>query len=654
MNEEQRQALEAARARIAKREGGASKQRLAGDAERRREDRDLTSTQEILTAQARSTDPAAFMQGRQMSPYAQGALTAAQGATFNFADELAGLVNPRYREMVRGATGQFGADYPMGAPAAELAGGLATAPLTGALSLGRGASTIGNIARAGVDFGVQGALSGAGAADQGDRGTAAAQGAALGGILGGAGSGAAGIFNRVIGQPILSRIPQGIMGIIPEKIAGYNIRPDYARERLAQLLEQDARARLGGAYVPGQGAEIAATRLGKLGSEAPLATSGANTLAEIDMLSQLPGTAEKRLRMSQRRIAGQRGETIASSAEQITGIAKSADDELMDLAKLQSEKSGPLYQKLKTVRFPVDDELSTLLGRAKFDLGSAERSAVRRGEQVTPLQKLKPGDELPFSAADQLKRTLWDKAAAARKKNLTNEANELDQLRVDLVKKLDSLSPEYADARNTFAGIAELRTAVEKGQDAFSESAKSLRALTQDMTQSELDAFRIGAVDSLRGVAGTQAGQTRLLNMYKEPEMQGKLRAIFGNDFRKFQSMILGQEELKTLERAGSNSPTFKRFARANEQGEQYNALQMAQQAITNPAASLGWVQEKATKFGMPEEQRNRLARLLLLRGDAREVELANMEEYMRRRAAGQALGRQAAGRFGAFGAAQD
>jgi hypothetical protein len=654
MTDEQRQALEAARARIANRQGETNAQKSRGDVQRQRVNRDLVSNQELLTAQARSTDPEAFMQGRQMSPYAQGALTAAQGATFNFADELAGLVNPRYREIVRGATGQFGADYPMGAPATEFAGGLVTAPFTGALSLGRGASTIGNIARAGVDFAAQGALSGAGAADQGDRTNAALQGATVSGILGGAGSATAGILNRVVGQPILSRVPQGIMGMVPESAGGYNVRPDYARERLAQLLEQDARARLGGAYRPGQGAEIASARLGKLGPEAPIAASGTNTLAEIDMLSQLPGTAEKRLRMSQRRIAGKRGETIASSAETITGVRKSADDELTDLAKLQSEKSGPLYQKLQTVRFPVDEELQNILGRAKFDLGGAERSAVRRGEPVTPIRSLKQGDELPFASADQLKRTLWDKAAAARKNNRTNEANEIDQLRIDLVKKLDQLSPDYAQARNTFAGIAELKTAVEKGQDAFGESAKSLRALTQDMTQSELDAFRIGAVDSLRGVAGTQAGQTKLLNMYKEPEMQGKLRAIFGNDFRKFQSAILAQEELKTLERAGSNSPTFKRFARANEQGEQFNALQAAQQAVSNPAASLGFFQEKATKFGMPEEQRNRLARLLLLRGNAREVELANMEEYMRRRAAGQALGRQAAGRFGAFGAAQE
>ena len=654
MTDEQRQALEAARARIANRQGDTGAQKSRGDVQRQRVNRDLVSNQELLTAQARSTDPEAFMQGRQMSPYAQGALTAAQGATFNFADELAGLVNPRYREMVRGATGQFGADYPMGAPATEFAGGLVTAPFTGALSLGRGASTIGNIARAGVDFAAQGALSGAGAAKEGEREQGAYQGGMTGAIMGGIGTLGADIFRRTIGQPILSRLPQGVLGMLPESAGGYNVRPDYARERLAQLLEQDAQARLGSAATRGQGADIAAARIRKIGGEAPIAASGENTLAEIDVLSQMPGSAAKRLNMQRRRIESQRGPAIIGAAETITGVSKSADDELLDLAKLQAENAGPLYRTLQTVRFPVDADLQKILGRAKLDLAGAQRSATRRGEQETALRDLVEGDELPFASADQLKRTLFDKARAARKAGRTNEAIDLDELRIDLVKKLDSLSPDYAKARSTFAGYAELQEAVEKGQGAFSESAEALGKLTRDMTQSELDAFRIGAIDSLRSTANTQSGQTRLLNMYKEPELQAKIRTIFGNDFRKFQSAILGQEQLKAVERAGRGSQTFGREARAADQKDQFDMLQAAQSATTNPVGVLGMAQQKIAGYGMPEDQRNRLARLLLLRGDAAQAELTNMEEFMRRRAAGQALGRQAAGRVGAYGAAQE
>jgi hypothetical protein len=595
---------------------------------------------------------AAMQRGAQMSPVAQGALTAAQGATFNFADEMAGLVNPQYRDVVRGATQQFAAERPMTAAGLELAGGLATAPFTGPLSLGRGATTMGRVARTAGDIAAQGALSGAGAADEGDRLSGAAMGAGTGLAIGGG----ANVLGRAVRgaaiTPIASRMP-GVMGIAPETLGGYNVRPDYPRERLAELLERDAQARIMTGVEPGQEAVMTAARLRKLGKEAPIAAAGGNTLAEIDMLANLPGTAGRQLTMQQRRVAAGRGGAITETAERATGVTRSAEDELTNLAKRQADAAGPLYSKLRDVTFPVDEELQSILGRARLDLGAAQRTATRRGEPTAQLRSLKQGDQLPFAAADQLKRSLWDKAQAARRKGANNEAADLDRLRLDLVKKLDSLSPDYAKARETYAGFAELETAVELGRGALSESSEALSKLTKDLTPSELEAFRVGAVDALRGVAGSQAGQTRLLNMYKEPELQGKLRAIFGNDFRQFQRMILSQEELKKLERVGGGSQTFKRLAQAQDQKDTFDLLQ-ASQAATNPVGAFQMLQQKATQYGMPEEQRNRLAKLLMLRDEPAQAELRNMQEYMRRRAAGQALGRQVSGRVGAFGAGQE
>jgi hypothetical protein len=628
MNEEQRKALEAARARLASM-GGPQRSE-------------------------------AFQQGTQLSPVAQGALTAAQGATFNFADELAGLVNPRYRDVVRGATQEFAQRNPMGAAGLELAGGLATAPFTGPLSLGRGITTTGKILRTGGDIAAQSALSGAGAADEGDRLEGAIEGAAIGTVLGGGANVAGRAIRSGIITPAMSRLPEGGFGIMrgaevqtPETFAGYNVRPDYARERLAELLERDAQARIMTSVEPGQEAVMGARRLRKLGPEAPIASTGSNTLAEIDMLANLSGSAGRKLEMQQRRVAEKRGGAITKTAELATGVMQSADDELVNLAKRQADAAGPLYDKLRTVTFPIDEELQSILGRARLDLGAAQRTATRRGEPQVALRQLKQGDQLPFAAADQLKRTLWDKAKAAKRADKNNEAADLDRLRLDLVKKLDSLSPDYAKARETFAGFGELETAVELGQDSLLETAESLSKLTKEMTPSELEAFRVGAVDSLRQVAGSQPGQTRLLNMYKEPELKGKLRAIFGNDFREFQRMILSQEELKKLERVGGGSQTFKRLAQAQDQKDTFDLVQ-ASQAATNPVGFVQGLQQKATQYGMPEQQRNKLARLLMLRDQPAQDELRNMQEYMRRRAMGQALGRQTSGRIGAFGAGQE
>jgi hypothetical protein len=595
----------------------------------------------------------AMQRGAQMSPIAQGALTAAQGATFNFADEMAGMINPQYRDVVRGATQQFAQDYPGRAVGLELAGGLATAPFTGPLSLGRGITTTGKVLRTAGDLAAQGALSGAGAAEEGERLAGAGQGAAIGTAIGGGANIAGRAIRGGIINPAMSRLPEGAMGMVPETAGGYNVRPDYARERLAELLERDAQARIMTGVEPGQEAIMGAARLRKLGPEAPIATAGGNTLAEIDMLANLPGSAGRQLTMQQRRIAAGRGGAITETAERATGVTRSAEDELTDLAKRQAEAAGPFYDKLRTVAFPVDEELQSILSRSRLDLGAAQRTATRRGEPQVALRQLKQGDELPFAAADQLKRTLWDKAQAARRNGKNNEAADLDRLRLDLVKKLDFLSPDYAKARETYAGFAELETAVGLGRTALSETSESLSKLTKELTSSELEAFRVGAVDSLRQVAGSQGGQTRLLNMYKEPELKGKLRAIFGNDFREFQRMILAQEELKKLERVGGGSQTFKRLAQAQDQKDAFDFVQ-ASQAATNPVGALQMLQQKATQYGMPEQQRNKLARLLMLRDQPAQDELQNMQEYMRRRAMGQALGRQTSARVGAFGAGQE
>jgi hypothetical protein len=548
----------------------------------------------------------------------------------------------------------------MGSAGLELAGGLATAPFTGPLSLGRGITTTGKVLRTAGDLAAQGALSGAGAAEEGERGAGAVEGAAIGTVLGGG----ANVLGRGIRSgiitPISSRLPEGGLGVFrgaevqtPETMAGYNVRPDYARERLAELLERDAQARIMRGVEPGQEAVMGAARLRKLGPEAPIASAGGNTLAEIDMLANLPGSAGRQLTAQQRRVAAGRGGAITEAAESATGITQSAEDELSGLAKKQAAAAGPLYQKLQAIAFPIDDELQNILKRSRLDIGAAQKTATRRGEPQAPLRKLQTGDELPFAAADQLKRSLWDKAQAARRKGANNEAADLDRLRLDLVKKLDSLSPDYAKARETYAGFAELETAVELGRAALSETSESLSKLTKDLTPSELEAFRVGAVDSLRQVAGSQGGQTRLLNMYKEPELQGKLRAIFGNDFREFQRMILAQEELKKLERVGGGSQTFKRLAQAQDQKDTFDFVQ-ASQAATNPVGAFQALQQKATQYGMPEQQRNKLAQLLMLRDQPAQEELRNMQEYMRRRAMGQALARQASGRVGAYGAGQE
>ena len=605
--------------------------------------------------------------GAQLPKPAQGALTFLQGLGFGSADEIMGAaalgqlgqsyamggtdVAPtqadytRARDVVRGATSQFRETNPASAFGLEAAGSLATIPLTmGGSAVPATANILYRGYRALRPVAGQSAIAAVGESE------AETLPELLDDVALGTGTGTVTGAGMLGAGKVLSATGGAIGRMLPGRV-GEEFGLNPARERLSLALSRDLEARQlleGRTPTIFDPIDLAETRLREFGPNAPLAVVGRSTTSELGQLRNQPGVAETLAREESRRIAAQRGPSITAAAERFTGVTRSAEDELESLVERQQKAAGPLYEKLRTVAFPIDAELKNILDRSRLDLGAAQRSAIRRGEQKVDLRKLQEGDELSFASADQLKRSLWDKREAALRKGNKNEAADADQLRLLLVKKLDSLSPDYATARSTFAGFAELQNAVEQGRKAFGETSESLSKLTNKMTPSELEAFRVGAVDSLRLMAGGQAGQTRLLNMYKEPELQGKLRAIFGNDFAKFQKTILQQEELKDVERAGVGSQSFKLFAGAEDQAQMMDMLDAAQAVQQGGIPLTRRFAQSFSNLRFPEVSRNKLAQLLLLRDQPALDELQNMRAYMERRRIQQQLAGQLAGRTSA------
>lgn len=610
--------------------------------------------------------------GAKLPTAVRGGLTAAKGLTFNLLDEImggaaAGQLAQSYamgdadvapsradyesvRNLVRGATKSFAEERPKTAAALEIGGALSTIPFT------MGASAVpaaAGVVRRGYEFlkpiVAQSALGAAGASEAetareffGDVGYGTLEGTAFGGGLG-LGGKALGAIGKQVGP----RLPK-----VGEQFA---VTP--ARERLAKLLERDAEARITGAQDPILAAE---RQLRVFGPEAPLAATGKEATEELGLLRNLPGSQQRAIEKEARRIKERRGPALVESAEEIMGgqgVPFRAT--VRQYAQNARAKSAPFYQQLEKTDFDVDDELANIISRAKKAYGEAEELAAVSGmPQRLDLGKVQSGDRVPFEVLDNLKRTLYDIEEAAKGEfgKPTNKSRAYTKLRRDFIRKLDELSPKdksgqsiYKQARQAFEGEAQLETAMQKGRDALKEDAEELAATMADLEPSQLEAFRMGALEGVRSLAGTPAGQTRILNLYREPTLQAKMRTIFGNDFRKFQRAIKEQEELRRVERAGEGSQTFKLGTRAEEQGAMMDALDLAQSA---QAGGLPLVERMARKFSqlrMPEESRKELARLLLLRGEPAQEELRNMRAYMERRRRQQALAGQLAGRTGAL-----
>lgn len=586
--------------------------------------------------------------GRNMNSSAQGFINAMQGPTFGFADEifgglsaggksvanLFGLGNGQSfkqnyeegRDTVRGATEQFRKEYPATAISTGL---MASAPtfVLGPSGPVSSVQAVGPLARAltasktGAGFGAVSGLGESTAADAAGMVGDTVKGAALSGVLGGAGQ-SVGTAMGAGGSAIMQRLSE-------------TSAMDAARRKLAEVLTRDARGI--GASNPVAQVE---SRLGKLGPEATIAdAAGFNARQTLDTLATLPGNARNATEaVIHSRQAGRAGrlEGAADEALGTQGKTYTATLEALDVAKQAAAR--PHYEKLEGVSVRVDKDLNGILQAAKEAHKGAEQSAIRRQEVPIDLTLIKAGDDVPFGALDLVKQSLWDLAEAAKREGKKGAASDFNGLRVALTKKMDDLSPKdaggsiYAQARNAYGGKAQLEAAVEAGRTAMKADAIAVADLVKGMGASEREAFKIGALQAIRDKIGTESGQTSLLKMWKEPATSGKLKEIFGNerDFRTFAAEVAKEARLKLLESTGRGSQTASRVFGA---GDLDATAQMAQVIASashgNPAPALGAAARVWNQVKTPEAVRDELARVLLLKGPQAQRELQNLPMFI-------------------------
>lgn len=589
---------------------------------------------------------------------ALGAVTSAmQGLTFNNFDELVGAVAKvhgesyeKARNRVRQAGSEFAKENPKTDITLNVLGSLPTLWLPGGQAK-TGASVLQKSMAVMAPAVGYGGLSAAGASE-GTTPTQVAGDVLSGGLQSGAIAGGLGITGKIaggIGRNILERVP-----------AAEGLRQSAAQQRLAQLLTRDVEAKMPG--MPANPYQAARARLTALGGRSPIAATGKNVASELDLLASMPGSAETLAEREARRISTGRGPTLQAAAAGALKEGQGLPGYVTDMINQRRTASEPLYKQVNTLTVPVDKELESLLKRSESAHGLAEVTAKVAGKPID-LSKLRAedtkvveatdalmntirqtittsGSQVPFKALDQVKQSLYDAATAAKKGGHTNLGNEYDRLRKQLTEKLDKLSPKnaqgvsiYKTARETFAGPSQLLDAAESGANALTMKASDLREAVAQMTAGELEAFKVGAAQAFKEKLGSQSGQTQLMAFTKNPNIEERINLVFGKDARQFKKSLLQEAELKKLERAGQGSQTFKRMAGAEDQAKAMEVMQDVGQAATAPSTLVSKIPQWYGQLAMPEQTRNQLAKMLLMRGPQAQQELNILEEYMRKRA---------------------
>ena len=433
------------------------------------------------------------------------------------------------------------------------------------------------------------------------------------------------------GTPFAATVSK--LGITPT--ASQSTRNEAA-QKVAQAIERDA----GGRGALTNPMDVISARQRKLGPEATIADAGGqNTRQLLDTLSTLPGkTKDVTERLIHGRQAG-RADRLIDAAESGLGTNGARLPQTLEaLDAARKEAAGPLYDRIRQTTLAVDPVLDSIISRASNAFGIAKQLAKVNGQKFT-LDEANPGlnallntpqKAVPLSELDTLKRTLYDVEQGhinPETGRLSELGNAYKDLRRELVAKIDNLTTDpktgesfYRSARESYAGPTELRAAANLGNQAMSKDAWRISQMTDGMSDSEMQAFKIGAFESLRKKLGTEGGQTQVLKMWKEPATSEKLRELFGDQksFRQFAADVAKEARLKRLESVGRGSQTASRAAGLGDLDtsaitEAGNAARSA--ATGNVTGLINSAAQAWNRVKTPEPVRDEMGRMLTAKG---------------------------------------
>ena len=454
------------------------------------------------------------------------------------------------------------------------------------------------------------------------------------------------------GGALVGRGLGGVVKNIGERISE-STAMDAAKLKLADLLSRSGR----GNYFQGGGGDPLAQVEAKLMTQGPEATiagaGGQTSKSYLDLMATLPGQAKDLVEQFIRNQQATRAKRLVTAADEALGTAGKPYTGTLDALVTEKQTiSAPLYKQLEGVSVRVDDELSKLIQASKTAHGGAELLAELKRTTPIDISKIKTGDDIPFDALDKVKQALYDLAENSKGEfgKATTLSGAYNDLRVALTNKMDAISPKdkngsiYKQARDAFGGPSQLEGAVKAGRNAMKEDAIKVADATKGMGASEVEAYRIGVLQSLKDKVGTEGGQTSLLKMWKEPATSDKLKEIFGNDYRKFASDVAREARLKEIESVGRGSQTAARLSGINEDALRNTA--QAGQAVSsasqgNPLPAIGTLTKLLSQASTPETTRNEIAKLLLQKGNVAQNTVRELPERVRQY--NEQLARQAA-----------
>jgi hypothetical protein len=418
--------------------------------------------------------------------------------------------------------------------------------------------TLGGIALRGAGYGgLSGAVSGAGGAEGGLEKRLA--GAGIGGATGAAFGGASPVVTQAVssgGKAIKSVFkptqPQDALNkaqeLIAKKLAQEGIDP-------AQLARQQ---------------ELRNLTLGA--KDETLADYGGESMRRLARGAMaIPQSAQTETRQMLIERARGAGPRVTQDITDLTAVgARDIQEVANEIISNRSRLAAPLYDEARSAGQISSPELNNLLTKSK-DIQQAIGDA-RRLPQFADL----PDNDMVM--LDKAYKYVGGIANEARKAGKTNRANDLDELRVNLLDAIKKEVPVYGKAVKTFADESVLNDALEAGSKKFLKKKPSEinRELAKFSDDSERQMYRLGAIQSVRDDIYATPEMSDIANKYlNSREMRDRMRTVFNSE-GEYESFV------KNLERERQMAITRSRI----EGGSQTTPIAQDIAELAGPAPS--------------------------------------------------------------------
>ncbi|WP_157083725.1 hypothetical protein [Bradyrhizobium manausense] len=399
----------------------------------------------------------------------------------------------RIRERQRNAA----EDHPIAYNASQIGGSFLPASKI-VKGVGTGATLAGAVVRSAAAGGIIGGITGAGDAngDLTDRAIGAAEGAPVGVVLGGA----APVVGHAVGKGISAVMNR-------EGTAG------TAAGKVLNALERDG-------VTPAN----LQSRLDAIGPQAMIADVGPNAMQQAAVIAASPGAGQQTIRAAiEARNAGASGR-VTNAVNGVMGGPVNYGQIESSIIQRRSNAARPLYDQAYQIPLPPIPEVQEVLNTPTGRAAAARAARLSRDEGI-------PFDPNSVRGVDLIKRTLDDVVSMGQRTGRNNEARIIANLRDRLVSAVDNQVPEYAMARDAYAGESAIRDALQAGRNLFSDSLSPQQIGDQlvGMTAGERDAFLQGARAQIQTIMGTARNDSsRVRQLLQKGFNQEKLEMVLG------------------------------------------------------------------------------------------------------------------------------